>query len=76
MAHRRVHQLVNSRHRERVLWTGFVQVCKIYTYAPLPHLLLYHYSVSQPFKVKNFFNSPSMLKFHHLVLDSIKVFLE
>ena len=52
MAHRRIHQLVNLRNRERILWASFVQVCKIYTYAPLPSLLLYHYSVSQPFMVK------------------------
>ena len=75
MAHSCVHQLVNLRHWERVLWAGFVQVCKIYTYAPLPRILLYHYGVSQPFRVKNLFNSPSLLKFHHLVLYSIRMFL-
>ena len=76
MAYSCIHQLVNLRHKERVLWAGFVQVCKIYAYAPLPSLLLYHYGVSQPFRVKNLFNSPSLFKFHHFILDSIKVFLE
>ena len=52
MAHHCVHQLVNLRHKERVLWAGFVQVCKIYTYAPLPSLRFYHYGISQPSKVK------------------------
>ena len=73
MTHSCIHQLVNLRHRERVLWVGFVQVCKIYTYTPLPHLLLYHYGISQPFRVKNLFNSLSLLKFHHLVLYSIRM---
>ena len=75
MAHSCVHQLVNPRHRERVLWAGFVQVCKIYTYTPLSRLFLYHHSVSQPFRVKNLFNSPDLLKFHHLVLYSIRMLL-
>ena len=73
MAHSCVHQLVNPRYRERVLWAVFVQVCKIYTYTLLPRLLLNHYGVSQPFRVKNLFNSPSLLKFHHIVLYSIRM---
>ena len=52
MAHCCVHQLVNPRYREMVLWAGIVQVCKIYAYAPLPSRLVYHYGVSQPFKIK------------------------
>ena len=75
MAYSCLNQLVNPRHGERVLWADFVQVCKIYAYALLPSLLFYHYGVNQPFKVKNFFNSPSLLKFQHLILDSIRVFL-
>ena len=75
MAYNCVHQLVNLRHRERVFWACFVQVCKIYTYTSLPRLLLYHHGVGQPFRVKNLFNSPSLLKFHHLVLYNIRMFL-
>ena len=75
MANNFVHQLTNPRHREGALWTGFGQVCKIYTYTPLPNLLLYHYYVSQLFRVKYFFNSPSLLMLHHLVLDSIRMIL-
>ena len=75
MAHSCIHQLVNSSHRERVLWAGFIQVCKVYTYSPFPSLLFYHYCISQPFKVEDFFNSPSLLELRHLVLDNIRVFL-
>ena len=71
MTYSRVHQLVNPRHRERVLRASFVQIRKINTYAPLSSLLFYHYSVSQSFRVKNLFNSPSPLKFRYLVLYSI-----
>ena len=72
MAHSYIHQLVNPRHRERVLWASFIQVYKVYTYSPNPSLLFYHYCISQPFRVENFFNSPSLLELHHLVLDNIK----
>ena len=75
MAHNCIHQLVDPRHRERVLWACFIQVCKVYIYAPFHSLLFYHYCISQPFKVEDFFNSPSLLELHHLVLDSIRVFL-
>ena len=75
MAHSCIHQLVDSRHRERVLWAGFIQVCKVCTYAPFPSLHFYHYCISQPFRVEDFFNNPSLLELRHLVFDSIKVFL-
>ena len=44
---------------------------EVHTYPPLSILLLHHHSVSQPFRVKYFFNSLSLLKFHHLVFDNI-----
>ena len=75
MAHSCIHQLVDSRHRERVLWAGFIQVCKVCTYAPFPSLHFYHYCISQPFRVEDFFNNPSLLELRHLVFDSIRVFL-
>ena len=46
MAYCCVHQLVNPRHKEGVLWASFIQVYEIYTYVPLPSLLLYHYDIS------------------------------
>ena len=71
VTHSCIDQLVNPRHRERVLWANFIQVYKIYIYIPLPGLLLGYYGVSQSFRVKNLFNNPSPLKLHHLILHSI-----
>ena len=75
MAYRRVHYLINPRHREGVLWTSFVQVCEVYTHPPLPILLLYYHCISQLLRVENFLNSPSLLKLHHLVFDSVRMIL-
>ena len=44
-----IHQLIHLRKGEMIFRTGFVQVCEVYTDSPFPVLLLYHYSVSQPF---------------------------
>ena len=68
-----VHLLINPRYGERVLWVGSVQVCKIYTYMPLPSLPLYHHCISQSFSVEHLLNSPSSLKFHLLVFDSVRM---
>ena len=75
MVHRCIHQLIDPRHKERVLWASFIQVCKVYTYVPFPSLLFYHYCISQSFKVKDFFDNPSLLELRHLVLDNIRVFI-
>ena len=75
MAYRCVHQLINSRHEEMVFWADFFQIRKIYTYTPLPTLLLYHHCICQSFKVEHLFNSPGPLKLHHLIFDGIKIIL-
>ena len=56
-----IHQLIYPRKGERIFWTGFVQVCEVHTYPPLPVLLLYHHDVGQPLKIKNFLDSPYSL---------------
>ena len=70
MSYRCIDQLIYPRKGERILWTGFIQVCKVYTYLPLSVLLFYHHSVGQPLRVKNFLDSPCSLKFSHIVLNS------
>ena len=54
-----------------VFRTCSVQICEVHTYPSLSVFLLHHHSVGQPFRVKHFFNSLSLLKFHHLIFDSI-----
>ena len=75
MAYYCAHQLINLRHGEGVLWAGFIQVRKIYTYTPLPSFLFYHHCISQPFKVEHLFNSPDLLKLHHFIFDGIRMIL-
>ena len=75
MAHHYIHQLIDSRHRERVFRASFIQVYKVYTYAPFPNLLFYHYCISQSFRIEEFFDSPNLLELCHRILDNIRVFL-
>ena len=73
MAYSGIHQLIYLRHKERILGASFIQVCEVYTYPPL-HILLFHYHhIGQPFRVEHFLNSPSLLKFVHFLIDSIRM---
>ena len=73
MAHSGIHQLVYSRHGKRVLGASFIQICEVHTYPPLPILLLHYHCISQPLRVENFLNGPSLLKLVHLYLDNIRM---
>ena len=53
-----------------VFCTDLIQICEVHTHSQLPIFLLHHYSIGQPLRVKHFFNSPSLLKFYHLVFDA------
>ena len=70
MAYGCIDQLIYSRKGERILRTGFIQICKVYTCPPLSVLLFYHHGVGQPLRIKNFPDSPFSLKFSYLVLNS------
>ena len=70
MSYRCDDQLIYPRKGERILRTGFIQVCKVYTYLPLSVLLFYHHGVGQPLLIKNFLDIPCSLKFSYLVLNS------
>ena len=75
MAYHRIYQLVYPRHRERIFRTSPVKICKVHTHSPFSCFLFYHYSVSQPLRVKHLFNSFCLLKFGHFTLDSFYMFL-
>ena len=75
MPNGRVYQLIYPRHREWIFWAGFIQIREIYTDSPFSALLLHHYSVGQPLRIKNFFDSPCFLKLHHPLPNNISVFL-
>ena len=53
-----VDQLVDVRQRERVLWTGLVEVCEVYADYPLPVLLFDYGHVGYPFLVLHLANEP------------------
>ena len=65
-----IHQLIYPRKGERIFWTDFVQVYEVYTYSPLTVLLLYHYGVNQPLRIKNLLDSPCSLQFNYLLFNS------
>ena len=66
-----VYQLIYLWHRERIFWAGFIQISEVYTNSPFSALLLYHYSVSQPFWIKKFLDCLHFFKLHHLDLNSV-----
>ena len=66
-----VYQLIYPRHREQIFWAGFIQISEVYIKSPLSALLIYHYSVSQPLRIKKFLDSPHFFKLHHLVPNSV-----
>ena len=75
MAYSGIHQLVYSRHGEKVFRPSFIQICEVHIYMPLLILFLHYHCICQPLRVENFLNSPSLLKLVHLLFDNIRIFL-
>ena len=75
MASDRVYQLIYPGHKKWIFWASFIQIREVYTDSPLSALLLHHYSVCQPLRVKNFFDSPCFLKLHHLIPNNVGMLL-
>ena len=68
-----IHQLVYLRHGKWILGTSLIEVREIHAHSPLSCLLLYHHRIGQPLRIKNFFDSPSLLELGHLTSDSFGV---
>ena len=66
-----IYQLIYLRHQEQIFWASFIQISEVYTNSPFSALLLYHYSVSQPLRIKNFLDCSRFLKLHRLVPNSV-----
>ena len=75
MTYRRIHQLIYPRHRERVFGTSLIKICKVHTHTLFSCFLFHHYCVSQPLRIKYLFESPCLLEFCYLILDSLYMFL-
>ena len=76
MTYRRIHQLIYPRHKERVIGTSLIKICKVHTHMPLSCFLFHHYCVSQPLRIKHIFDSPCLLEFCDLILDNLYMFLK
>ena len=74
MTYCRIYQLIYSRHRERVFRTNLIEIYKVHTHVPLSCFLFHHYCISQPLKIKHLFDSPCLLEFCYLILDSLYMF--
>ena len=74
MAYRYIHQLVYSRHREGIFWASLIQICEVYTYSPLPTLLLHYYDIGQPLGVKDLLDSLCLFELYHLFPNSVCMF--
>ena len=75
MTYHRIHQLIYPRHRERVLGTSLIEICKVHTHTSFSYFLFHHYCVSQPLRIKHLFESPCLLEFCYLILDSLYMLL-
>ena len=75
MAHRCVHQLIYSRHREGICWASLILICEVHTHSLLPVLLFHHHNIGLPFRVEIFLDSPCLLELHHLISNNICMFL-
>ena len=70
MAYCCIDQLIYLRKGERILRTGFIQICEVYTNLPLAILLFYHHGVGQLLRIKNLLDSPCSLQFSYLFFNS------
>ena len=75
MIYRRIHQLIYSRHRERVFGISLIEICKVYTHVPLPRFLFHHHCISQSLRIKHLFDSPYLLEFCYLIFDGFCILL-
>ena len=70
-----IHQLVNPRHREGIIWASPISICEVYTHPPFLILLLYHHGIGQPLRVENLIDSLCLFELLHLIPDGIRVIL-
>ena len=75
MAHRCIHQLIYSRHKEEIFWASLIHIYEVHTHSPFSILLFHHHNICQPFKVEDFLDSPCLFELHHLISNRICMFL-
>ena len=69
-----LHPLTGLSKALEVFWARLVQVCEIHTNSPLPTLLLYYYSIGQPLRVEDLFDSPCFFELHNFILNNVGMF--
>ena len=71
-----IDKLVDSRNLEGILGACLIPIDKIDTNPPFSWLLLNHYSVGQPFRIKDFIDFPSLLELIDLLFTTSTCSLE
>ena len=57
-----IYQLINPGEGKKVLRANLIQISEVHTYTPLPILLLYYHSISQPLGVEDLLNCSSLFQ--------------
>ena len=57
-----IYQLVYPWDREGVFRTGLIEISEVHTNPPLPIILFYYHSVSQPLRIENLLYCPSLFQ--------------
>ena len=65
-----IYQLIDLRHRKRVLWACSVQVSEVHANSPLAVLLFYHYGICKPLRKENLLYCASLLQPPNLLPNS------
>ena len=69
MSYRGVHQLINLRKRETVIWACLIVVCEVYKDSPVPICLFNQYHISYPFWITNLSDETSFKELVNLGID-------
>ena len=70
MAGSGIHDEVDTRQRETVLWACFVDVSEVDAESPLVVCFFNNYDVGQPFRIFHFFDCSSLEEFADLLVDA------
>lgn len=68
-----IYKLIYFWYQEGILWSSFVQACKVHTHPPFPSLLLHYHDVGQPFQIENFFIGSSPFQLVYFLFNCIRV---
>ena len=71
MPGRRVNNLIYAGQREVILRTCVIKIRIVYAHSPFDPLIRNYHSISNPFRVSDFFDKPNLQKVIYLGLDDL-----